>query len=386
MLCLNYSFCIDEMEMLEPNKDLKTALYDFHLEQGGKMVSFAGYKMPIQYKAGIVKEHEHTRESVSIFDVSHMGQIKIKPLATMQELFAALEKCIPTILEKLDIGQLKYTILLNEEGGIIDDLMVTRQEKELYLVLNASRKHIDIPVIQEAIAGTGEIEKMDDFSLIALQGPKAEKVLSQLNASVSDLKFMTSKSFDLNGSSYHISRSGYTGEDGFEISAHNDAVSDLIASLMSYDDVCLAGLGARDTLRLEAGLCLYGQDINEKTTPVEAGLTWVIPKSFRESRNFNGKGSILKQLESGVEQKRVGIICQGKVIPRAGVKITDKKSNQIGVVTSGGYGPTVSKGIAMGYISKQFSDIGTQIFVNIRGQLQPAEIAALPFWKPNYKK
>ncbi len=356
----------------------KTPLYDLHVELGGKMVEFAGYQMPVQYPAGVLSEHQHTRESASLFDVSHMGQLILKSTV----LGAELEKLVPSSIQNLTQGQTRYTVLLNEEGGILDDLLVTHRGDHLYLVVNASRKDEDLAYLRQHL--DAEINYIEERSLIALQGPKAVDVLSALNPVCATMKFMTGQTLELAGMSVYITRSGYTGEDGFEISVHNNDVEELSRLLLESEFVKPAGLGARDSLRLEAGLCLYGHDMDETINPIQAGLRWIIQKRRREEKGFPGADKILDQLENGPEKIRVGIKPEGRAPAREGVEIVDSDGNKIGVVTSGGFGPTVQGPVAMGYVEASKSGIGEKINLMIRGKAMPANIVEMPFAPHRY--
>ena len=360
----------------------KTALYEVHKNLGAKFVPFAGYAMPIQYKDGIVKEHITTRTHAGFFDVSHMGQFFLEGDNTLAE---SLEKIIPADLKSLKINHSKYSFLLNKDGGIIDDLIVTKTEKGFCIILNAACKENDIKHITQFLKKNHKYLLNTNLSLIALQGPKAVQILENLLPGVSNLKFMTGNNFSYDGENLFITRSGYTGEDGFEISIPNKKVEKLIDFLISKD-VKPIGLGARDTLRLEAGLCLYGHDLNENINPVEANLKWAIAKKRKEVGGFNGWDKIKNLLNNGSEKIRVGIKPEGKIIARENTKIFSSDGEQIGFVTSGTFGPSVNAPVAMGYIKSKFSKFGTQIKLEIRGKKYDGKVSELPFYKKRYVK
>jgi len=358
----------------------KTALYNYHKSLGAKFVPFAGYEMPVQYSSGIVEEHKLTRSSAGMFDVSHMGQLSIEG---NEELAIELEKIIPIDLKKIKVNQSKYSFLTNEEGGIYDDLIVTKVEKGFNIILNAACKNRDFKIISSSLNNKFKITLHKSLSLIALQGPKSEKILEKIISRVSSLKFMNGNKFSYNGKNVYITRSGYTGEDGFEISISNELVEDLAKQLISQE-VRPIGLGARDTLRLEAGLCLYGHDINESTSPIEANLKWAISKRRREEGGFVGYNKIKSDLNGSLSRLRVGVKPNGKIIAREGVKIFSNDGIEIGSITSGTFGPSVNGPIAMGYVKLNFSKPGTKVFLEVRGKKYEAKISELPFYKKSY--
>ncbi len=360
----------------------KTALYQLHKNLGAKFVPFAGYEMPIQYKDGIVKEHISTRTHAGFFDVSHMGQLFLEGDETLTE---ALEKIIPSDLKTLKINHSKYSFLLNKDGGIIDDLIITKTKKGFSIILNAACKDNDVKQIIQFLEKNHKYLLTNDLSLIALQGPKAVQILERLLPGVSNLKFMTGNNFIYDSENLYITRSGYTGEDGFEISIPNKKVEKLVNFLIS-NDVKPVGLGARDTLRLEAGLCLYGHELNEKINPVEANLKWAIAKKRKEDGGFNGWNKIKNLLTKGSEKIRVGIKPEGKVIARENTKIFSSDDLEIGFVTSGTFGPSVNAPVAMGYLKSEFSKIGTSIKLEIRGKKYGGKVSELPFYKKSYVK
>ena len=358
----------------------KTALYEYHKSLSAKFVPFAGYEMPVQYSTGIVEEHKLTRNKAGLFDVSHMGQLSIEGNG---ELAIALEKIIPSDLKNIKLNQSKYSFLTNEQGGIYDDLIITKIEKGFNIILNAACKNNDFAIIKKALKDKFKLTLHNDLSLIALQGPESSKVLEKLINGVSVIKFMNGKNFLYNNKIIYITRSGYTGEDGFEISLPNDLVEDFVKKLIDQGAKPI-GLGARDTLRLEAGLCLYGHDINESTSPIEANLKWAISKRRREEGGFPGYEKIKSDMNGQLTRLRVGIKPEGKVIAREGTKIFSEENQEIGSVTSGTFGPTINSSIAMGYVKYYFSKIGTKIFLEVRGKKHEAQISELPFYKKKY--
>ena len=360
----------------------KTALYNLHKSLGAKFVPFAGYEMPIQYKDGIVKEHISTRSYAGFFDVSHMGQFFLEGDDTLTE---ALEKIIPADLKSLTLNHSKYSFLLNDSGGIIDDLIITKTQEGFCIILNAACKENDVKEISKFLNKNHKHFINSDLSLIALQGPKAVEILEKLTPGVSNLKFMTGGNFKFDGSNLYITRSGYTGEDGFEISIPNNKVEKLIKFLVE-NKVNPIGLGARDTLRLEAGLCLYGHDLNEKTNPIEANLKWAIAKRRREEGGFNGWEKIKELMANGSNKKRVGILPEGRIIARENTKVFSDHGEEIGLITSGTFGPSVNASVAMGYINSEFSEIGTKIQLEVRGKKHGGKVSELPFFKKSYVK
>ena len=360
----------------------KTALYNLHKSLGAKFVPFAGYEMPIQYKDGIVKEHISTRSYAGFFDVSHMGQFFLEGDDTLTE---ALEKIIPADLKSLTLNHSKYSFLLNDSGGIIDDLIITKTQEGFCIILNAACKENDVKEISKFLNKNHKHFINSDLSLIALQGPKAVEILEKLTPGVSNLKFMTGSKFKFDGANLYITRSGYTGEDGFEISIPNNKVEKLIKILVE-NKVNPIGLGARDTLRLEAGLCLYGHDLNEKTNPIEANLKWAIAKRRREEGGFNGWEKIKELMANGSNKKRVGILPEGRIIARENTKVFSDHGEEIGLITSGTFGPSVNASVAMGYINSEFSEIGTKIQLEVRGKKHGGKVSELPFFKKSYVK
>jgi aminomethyltransferase len=359
----------------------KTPLYNLHIQHDAKMVEFAGYQMPIQYKNGIIQEHKFTRENAGIFDVSHMGQLFI---TGSDQLTDDLEKIFPVNLKNLKINQSKYSFLMNEQGGIYDDLIITKLKDGYLIILNAACKKQDFEIIKKKLDDKYELNLDESLSLIAIQGPKAKDVLGKVVSNITNLKFMNGGEFEYDNSNIYITRSGYTGEDGFEISLENKKVEKFVDQLIHYG-AKLIGLGARDTLRLEAGLCLYGNDLDEKTSPIEANLKWAIPKS-RVDSDYPGSNIIKKQIDDGVKTLRVGIKPETRVIARGNTKIFDQNDKEIGKVTSGTFGPSVECSIAMGYVENNYSPTNTKIFLEVRGKKVPANVCDLPFYKKNYVK
>ena len=360
---------------------LTTPLDALHRELGAKMVPFAGYAMPVQYPAGILKEHLHTRAAAGLFDVSHMGQAFLMG----DDAVAAFETLVPGDYQGLAEGKTRYTVLLNAQGGIMDDLMATRIPGGLYLVVNAACKTQDFAHIEAGTKGRATLTVLHDRALIALQGPKAGEVLARMAPATADMTFMTFCKVDIAGIPCFATRSGYTGEDGFEISVPSDRAVELVKKLLAEPEVEPVGLGARDSLRLEAGLCLYGHDIDTQTTPVEGDIKWVVNKRRREQGGFPGADIILGQLTNGVERLRVGILPEGRAPAREGTEIQDLHGNAIGTVTSGGFGPSVGSPIAMGYVKTAFAAEGTAVNLIVRGKPLAAKVVKMPFTQKSYK-
>jgi len=378
--------------MAEPAPLLQTPLHAEHVALGARMVPFAGYDMPVQYPTGILTEHTWTREHAGLFDVSHMGQAFLVAEDESHETVArALEALIPADVLNLKPDQQRYSQLLADDGGILDDLMVTRvgapgREGRLYLVVNASMKEADYAHIQARLPKGVSLDRNDDLALMALQGPSAEAVLGRLAPEAAALPFMMSADVRIDGVPCHVSRSGYTGEDGFEISCKAEDAATLWNRLLSDPEVKPIGLGARDSLRLEAGLCLYGHDIDTTTSPIEAGLIWSIQKRRREEGGFPGAGRIQREIKEGPARVRVGIRPEGRAPAREGAIITTPEGREVGIVTSGGFGPTVNGPVAMGYVSKELSALGTDLHLVVRGKPLPAKVAAMPFAPHRYKR
>lgn len=366
----------------------RTQLYDLHVSLGAKMVPFAGYAMPVQYPAGILQEHRHTRAAAGLFDVSHMGQILAEGGADIRK---QVEKIMPGDFEELAPGQVRYSFLLNEHGGVIDDLMVTRpadpaEQNTVFIVVNAGGRDSDLAWIKKNLPAV-KATLLDDRSLLALQGPQAATVLARFCDAPQKLKFMQSGKFAVkNAGLCFISRSGYTGEDGFEISVPNATVEEFSRALLAQAEVQPIGLGARDSLRLEAGLCLYGHDLDTAITPIEADLIWAIGKRRRREGGFIGAGKIQHQIANGVARKRVGIKPEGRALARENTDITDENGKKIGLVTSGGFGPSVDGPVGMGYVETVYAKAGTPVLLVVRGKPIPAKIVALPFAPHRYMK
>jgi aminomethyltransferase len=363
----------------------KTPLWSLHKKAGGKMVPFAGYDMPVQYDGmGVLKEHLHTRSSAGLFDVSHMGQAL---LTGKTDPALALEKIVPGDMVGLEPWKIRYTVLLNDAGGIMDDLMVTRwNDKTLFLIVNAACKDKDFAYIEKKLGGAVKLEYLGERALLALQGPKAEDVMARLLPISSAMKFMTATKVNYDGHELYLSRSGYTGEDGYEISVPTNFAEDFANALLAQPEVKWVGLGARDSLRLEAGLCLYGHDLDEQTTPIEANLKWVIQKRRREEKGFCGADKILAQLKGGTTRLRVGLQPDGKAPVREGTELFAADGRKVGIVTSGGFGPSVDGPVAMGYVETAFAATGTKLNAMLRGTPRPCEVVLLPFVQPNYKR
>ncbi len=364
-----------------PSENLKrTALFDLHVELGAKMVPFAGYKMPVQYGNGIIAEHLHTRSQASLFDVSHMGQVALKGADAAE----AIETLVPGDIQGLKPRAMRYTMFTNSSGGILDDLIVTNGEDRLFLVVNAACKAQDLAHLRAHLAGRCEVAALTDRALLALQGPAAAEVLGRFAPDCRGLRFMTAARFSIDGTECLVTRSGYTGEDGFEISVPEERAGRLARLLLGEPEVMAAGLGARDTLRIEAGLCLYGHDIDSATTPVEAGLAWTIGKRRRAQGGFPGAEVVLRQLATGTERKRVGIRPEGRAPAREHTRVTDAGGAPIGEITSGGFGPTVGGPVAMGYVESGQAELGTGVKLMVRGRARAGAVAALPFVPPRY--
>jgi aminomethyltransferase len=370
----------------EPGSDSSTAalrrtpLYELHRARGAKMVPFAGYEMPVQYPTGIIAEHLHTRAQAGLFDVSHMGQIRLHGA----DAAGALEALVPGDLQALMPRQMRYTLLLNDRGGILDDLMATRLDDGLMLVVNAACKDADLAHLQSQLGRAVTIEPHFERALLALQGPAAAPVLARFAPGVERMPFMSAAELSIAGTPCSVTRSGYTGEDGFEISVAAEQAAGIAERLLGEPEVMPIGLGARDTLRLEAGLCLYGHDIDETTTPIEAGLAWTIGKRRRAEGGFPGAAIILRQLAEGVARKRVGIRPDGRAPAREGTVIIDPAGQRIGMVTSGGFGPSVGAPIAMGYVDCALSAEGAALSLVVRDVPRPAHVARLPFVPTRY--
>ena len=365
-----------------------TPLHALHVARGARMVPFAGYEMPVQYADGIIAEHTHTREAAGLFDVSHMGQAFVvgPDHATAARAFEAL---VPADIVNLAPGRQRYTQLTNPDGGILDDLMVTRsaepeEDGVLMLIVNAAGKEADYAHIAAALPAAVRLIRADHRALIALQGPKAAAVLERHCAGAAAMPFMSARSASFDGIDCHVSRSGYTGEDGYEISVKANRVRAIAERLLGHAEVKPIGLGARDSLRLEAGLCLYGHDIDTTTSPVEAGLAWSIQKRRREEGGFPGAERVLAELRDGPRRLRVGLRPEGRIPAREGAEIKSSEGAAIGKVTSGGFGPSLGAPTAMGYVERAFAEPGTPVALVVRGKDIPTTVAALPFVPHRY--
>ena len=371
-----------------PERLARTPLHALHVARVARMVPFAGYDMPVQYPTGIIAEHQHTRNAAGLFDVSHMGQAVLRG-ADHAMAARALEALVPGDILGLAPGQQRYTQLLNDEGGIIDDLMVTRpadpeEDGTLLLVVNAACKEGDYAHMAARLPKEVTLTRADDRALLALQGPKAAAVLARLSGDTAAMGFMTARRTRIGGIDAHVSRSGYTGEDGYEISIAADDAAALADKLLSEPEVKPIGLGARDSLRLEAGLCLYGHDIDTNTSPVEAALVWSIGKRRREQGGFPGAARVLRELQQGPARLRVGILPEGRAPARDGTDIHAADASKIGTITSGGFGPTVGGPVAMGYVAKDYAAPGTPLTLSVRGKELAAKIVTMPFVPHRY--
>lgn len=368
----------------------ETVLNGLHRALGAKMVPFAGYDMPVQYGLGVMKEHLHTRAAAGLFDVSHMGQVVLRgPDGDADALDAALERIIPVDVAGLAVDRQRYGYLTNAQGGIEDDLMIARREDHLFVVVNAGRKDHDLALMRAALEPAGvRVKLLTNRSLIALQGPAAEDVLAEHYPGIREMRFMDVDTLPLGGAECWVSRSGYTGEDGFEISVPNQTAEALCKALLADDRVEAIGLGARDSLRLEAGLCLYGNDIDAEVTPVEAGLTWAMGKRRRADGGFVGEDVILDQLANGVARRRVGLRPEGRAPMRASVVLYDaaEGGSQVGEVTSGGFGPSVNGPVAMGLVAAGSFDEGTRLWGEVRGKRLAVDVVKLPFVPAGFKR
>jgi aminomethyltransferase len=384
---------MDPQPATTPSEALhRTPLHGLHVELGARIVPFAGYEMPVQYKPGVLKEHLHTREAAGLFDVSHMGQIVLRAKSgDVQDAARALERLVPVDIIGLEPGRVRYAFFTNRHGGILDDLTVAHFGDHLLLVVNAACKAVDEAHLRAELAADCKIEVLDR-ALIALQGPQAEAALARLAPDRIAMRFMEARLLPLMGEGCIVTRSGYTGEDGFEISIPADIAREVAEELLADPRVAPAGLGARDSLRLEAGLCLYGSDIDESTTPIEAGLSWAIQKVRRRNGSreggFPGAEIILGQLERGARRRRVGLKPDGRAPVRAGAPLfaSETADAAIGQVTSGGFGPSLGVPIAMGYVPTALTEPGTRAFAELRGKRVPTAVASLPFIAPRYKR
>lgn len=365
----------------------RTPLYDLHVSLGAKMVPFAGYEMPVQYAPGVMKEHLHTRSAAGLFDVSHMGQVRITA-GSLEEAALALETLVPVSVVGLAEGRQRYGIFTNDEGGILDDLMIANRGDHLFLVVNASMKAQDIAHMQANLTGCA-VTPIADRALLALQGPASEAALDALAPGAAAMRFMDVATLDWNGVELWVSRSGYSGEDGYEVSVPEAMATAFAEALLANDSVELIGLGARDSLRLEAGLCLYGNDIDTTTTPVEAAIEWAIQKVRRtggdRAGGFPGADRILAELETGAARRRVGLLPEGRAPMRAETEIYAGET-KIGEVTSGGFAPSLERPISMGYVAIEHATTGTALEAEVRGKRMPVTVADMPFRPATYKR
>ncbi len=375
--------------MSTPDSLLKTPLHALHLELGARMVPFAGYSMPVQYPSGLMAEHQHTRTAAGLFDVSHMGQLQL----VGPDAAAALESLMPVDVIDLAPGRQRYGLLLNEQGGVIDDLMFFNQGGDtLFLIVNGACKVGDIAHIQQHIGSRCEVRVLPDQGLLALQGPQAAAALARLVPGVLELVFMSGGQFDWQGVPLFITRSGYTGEDGFEISVPGAQAEALARELLAQPEVRPIGLGARNSLRLEAGLCLYGNDIDTTTTPPEAALNWAIQKVRRtggaRAAGFPGAGVVLAQIDdpAALTRKRVGLVARERIPVREGSVLENLDGQQVGQVTSGLLSPTLDQPIALGYVQPDYAKPGTELFAIVRGKPVPMQVAPTPFVAPRYHR
>lgn len=362
-----------------------TPLYDLHVERGGKMVPFAGYNMPVQYPLGVKKEHLHTREHAGLFDVSHMGQVKLSGANAA----AALEALVPVDIIDLPMGKQRYALFTNDDGGIMDDLMVANYGDHLYVVVNAACKEQDIAHMRANLGDDVQLDVLDDRALVALQGPEAAGVLAGLCAEAGEMVFMDSRQLTIDGVDCLVSRSGYTGEDGYEISVPSADAERICRLLLAQDAVEFIGLGARDSLRLESGLCLYGHDIDTTTTPVEGSLIWAISKVRRangeRAGGFPGADKIFEHIANkNYARKRVGLLGRSKAPVREGSELVNAAGDVIGVVTSGTYGPTIEAPVAMGYVQPEYATLDSEVFALVRGKQIPMTVSKMPFIEQRY--
>lgn len=363
----------------------RTPLYDLHVSLGAKMVPFAGYEMPVQYSDGVMKEHLWTRAHAGLFDVSHMGQVRISG----ENAALALESLVPVDIAGLAEGRQRYAMFTNDAGGILDDLMVANRGDHLFLVVNAACKADDIAHLEAHLSNSCTVEPITERALIALQGPEAETALEALAPGAASMRFMDVASLTWSGVDLWVSRSGYTGEDGYEISLPADQAEAFAKALLDQESVAPIGLGARDSLRLEAGLCLYGSDIDTSTSPVEAALTWAMQKARRtggaREGGFPGAERILRELAEGAPRKRVGLLPEGRAPMRAGTPLFDGET-QVGEITSGGFGPSLERPISMGYVLTKLAETGTRLEAEVRGKRMPVTVADMPFRAATYKR
>ncbi len=369
----------------------KTPLHGLHVGLGARMVPFAGYDMPVQYPSGILKEHLHTRSAAGLFDVSHMGQVEVRPKSgDMADAAAALEALMPMDVMALAEGRQRYGLFTNAEGGILDDLMFANRGNHFLLVVNAAKQAEDVALLEAALARTCVVEPLER-ALLALQGPRAEAVLAELHPDVANMRFMDVRAIDFHGVPAVVSRSGYTGEDGYEIAIEARHAVDIAERLLAIDGVMPVGLGARDSLRLEAGLCLYGHDIDETTTPVEAALEWAIQPARRRggarAGGFPGAEVVLEQMAEGALRRRVGLLPEGRAPMREGTELfADEEGEPVGRITSGGFGPSLDAPVAMGHVAMAQAAPETRLLGRLRGKMLPVKVAKMPLVKAGYKR
>ncbi|MEL6645895.1 MAG: glycine cleavage system aminomethyltransferase GcvT [Pseudomonadota bacterium] len=369
----------------------RTGLYDLHLELGAKMVPFAGYEMPVQYPMGVMKEHLHCRAAAGLFDVSHMGQVILRPRSgDVADAARGFEALVPVDLLGLAPGRQRYGFFTNDAGGIEDDLMVANRGDHLFVVVNAACKEADLALMGAGLSDACEVVEVTDRALLALQGPGAEAALARIAPEVAEMRFMDVAVIPVSGGEIWVSRSGYTGEDGFEVSVPEAEAAGFAQALLAMDEVEPIGLGARDSLRLEAGLCLYGSDIDATTSPVEAGLTWAIQKVRRaggeREGGFPGAERVLREMAEGPARKRVGLLPERRAPMRAGTVIFSDAGEEIGVVTSGAFGPSIEGPMSMAYVTAPHSAIGTTVYGEVRGKRLPATVTAMPFTPAKFKR
>lgn len=364
----------------------QTALFNLHHSLGAKLVPFAGYSMPVNYPLGIKQEHLHTRTKAGLFDVSHMGQIRLKG----ERAASALERLVPVDIIDLAVGAQRYALFTNEQGGVLDDFMVTNAGDHLFLVVNAGCKTQDIAHLKLHLQDQCEIEVLEDQALLALQGPMAAEILANLAPEVESMVFMSAKTVYIHGVECFISRSGYTGEDGFEISIPNRHAEALAKQLLADENVEMIGLGARDSLRLEAGLCLYGHELSPEISPVEAGLLWALSKTRRADGlrpgGYIGADKLMSSIANRVDRKRVGLKPQGKMPVREGAELVDENNKTVGFVSSGGFGVSLGVPIAIGFLATDIAKEGAVVNALVRGKTVPMDVVKLPFIKPNYQR
>jgi aminomethyltransferase len=359
----------------------RTPLYELHVALGGRLVDFAGWELPIQYD-GVLAEHASCRGSAALFDVSHMGILELHG----PDRAIALEALVPAAVAELPAGRMRYTMFTADDGGILDDLMVSNQGDHLVLVVNAARREVDMAHLTANLRGEVHLEPRPDLALLALQGPRAVEVLASHDPAATQLTFLQTATIEVAGVRVHASRSGYTGEDGFELAVPADRAADVARALLAHEAVRPAGLGARDTLRLEAGLCLYGHDLDTTTSPVEADLAWTIQKRRRAEGGFPGADRIRHELAHGPSRRRVGLRPEGRRPVREGATLRSHSGDEVGTVTSGGFGPTVGHPIAMGYVAAGSAEVGTALVADVRGLEVPVTVAPLPFVPHRYHR